>query len=63
MKIKGFFVKIMLLNEVVKQLLFKLNFDIGKFYDSFYIFQYPYYSISTIFQDPHAIKMAPHKQM
>jgi hypothetical protein len=29
MKIKGPFIKIVSLNEVVKHLLFKLNFDIG----------------------------------
>jgi len=63
METKGPFVKIMLLNEDVKHLLFKPNFDIGRFFDSFYIFQYPYYSISTIFYDSHAIKVAPHRQM
>ncbi len=61
MNIKGPFVKIMVLNEVVKHLLFKPNFDIGRFFDSFYIFQYLYYSISIIFHDSHAIKVAPHK--
>jgi hypothetical protein len=35
MKIKGPFVKVVLLNEIDKHFLFKLNFDIGKFYDSF----------------------------
>jgi hypothetical protein len=63
MKTKGHYVKVVLLNEIVKYLLFKLNFDIGKFYDSFKFFQYPYYSINTTFQDSHAIKVAPHKQM
>jgi hypothetical protein len=63
MKIKGPFMKVMSLNEVVKHILFKPNFDIEILFDSFYIFQYPYYSISTTFHDSHAIKMAPHKQM
>ncbi len=53
----------MSLNEVVKHPLFKPNFDIGIFFDSFKIFQYPYYSISTTFHDSHAIHMAPHKQI
>jgi len=44
MKIKGPFIKIMLLNEVVKCHLFKSNLDIGNFHYSFYIFQYSYYS-------------------
>jgi len=35
MKIKGPFVKVMLLNEVIKHLLLKPNFDIGRFFDSF----------------------------
>jgi hypothetical protein len=59
METKGPFLKIMLLNEDVKHLFFKPNFDIGNFFDSFYIFQYPYYSLSTIFYDSHAIKVAP----
>jgi hypothetical protein len=63
MKTKGPFVKVVLLNEVVKHPLFKSNFDIGRFFDSFKIFQYPHYSISTIFHHSHAIKMAPHRQM
>jgi hypothetical protein len=63
MKIKGPFMKVVLLNEVVKHPLFKLNFDIEIFIYSFYIFQYPYYSISTTFHDSHVIKVAPHKQM
>ncbi len=63
MKTKGQFMKVMLLNEVVKHILFKPNFDIGIFFDSFQIFQYPYYSINTIFYDSHAIKVAPHKEM
>jgi hypothetical protein len=62
LKTKGPFMKIMLLNEVVKHPLFKPNFDIDFFY-SFEIFQYPYYSISTNFHDSHAIKVAPHRQM
>jgi len=52
--------EVMLLNEIVKHLLFKLNFDIGHFFDSFKIFQYSYYSISTTFHDSHFIKMKPH---
>jgi len=55
--------KLVPLNEVVKYILFKPNFDIGKKIYSFSIFQYPYYSISTTFHDSHAIKVAPHKQM
>jgi hypothetical protein len=47
MKTKVPFVKLVLLNEIIKHLLFKLNFDIGRISYSFYIFQYPYYSIST----------------
>jgi hypothetical protein len=35
MKIKGPFMKVMLLNEVVKHPLFKPNFDIGNLFDSF----------------------------
>jgi hypothetical protein len=35
MKIKGPFMKVVLLNEVVKHLLFKRNFDIGILFDSF----------------------------
>jgi hypothetical protein len=35
MKIKGPFVKVVLLNEIVKHPLFKPNFDIRRFYDSF----------------------------
>jgi hypothetical protein len=35
MKTKGPFVKVVLLNEVVKHPLFKPNFDIGGFFDSF----------------------------
>jgi hypothetical protein len=34
-KTKGPFMKIMLLNEVVKLPLFKPNFNIGRFFDSF----------------------------
>jgi hypothetical protein len=54
-------VKVVLLNEIVKHNLFKPNFDIGSFFDSFKIFQYPYCSISTTFHDSHAIKIAPHR--
>jgi hypothetical protein len=61
MKTKGPFVKIVLLNEVVKHPLFKPNFDIGRFFDSFYIFQYLYYSINIIIHDSHAIKVVAHK--
>jgi hypothetical protein len=43
--------KVVILNEVVKQFLFKPNLDIGKFHDSFNFFQYSYYSISTTFHD------------
>ncbi len=35
MKIKGPFMKVMSLNEVVKHPLFKPNFDIGILFDSF----------------------------
>jgi hypothetical protein len=63
MKTKGPFLKVMLLNENVKHLLFKPNFDIGNFFNSFNFFKYPYYSISTTFHDSHAIKVAPHRQM
>jgi hypothetical protein len=35
MKTKGPIMKVVLLNEVVKHLLFKLNFDIGILFDSF----------------------------
>jgi hypothetical protein len=63
MKIKGPFMKIMSLNEIVKHLLFKPNFAIGILFNSFYIFQYPYYSINTTFHDSRAIKVAPHTQM
>jgi len=35
MKIKGPFMIVMSLNEVVKHLLFKQNFDIGILFDSF----------------------------
>jgi hypothetical protein len=63
MKIKRSFMKVMSLNEAIKHPLFKPNFDIGIFWGSFYIFQYPYYSISITFHDSHAIKVAPYKQM
>jgi hypothetical protein len=56
--------KVVLLKEVVKHPLFKQNFDIGILCVLVYIFQYPYYSMSTTFHDSHAIKeVAPHKQM
>ncbi len=42
MKIKGPFMKVMSLNEAIKHPLFKPNFDIGIFFNSFHIFQYPY---------------------
>jgi len=61
MKFKGPFMKVVSLN--VKHPLFKPNFDIGNLFDSFEVFQYPYYSISTTFHDLHSIKMAPHRQM
>jgi hypothetical protein len=38
MKIKGPFMKVMSLNEVVKHPLFKPNFDIGILFDSFIFF-------------------------
>ncbi len=59
MKIKRPFMKVMSLNETIKHPLFKPNFDIGILFDSFQIFQYPYYAISTIFHDSHVIKVAP----
>jgi len=62
MKIKMPFMKIMSLNEAIKQPLFKPNFDIGICLIHFR-FQYPYYSKNTTFHDSHAIKVAPHKQM
>jgi len=56
--------KIMLLNKIIKHLLFKRpKFDIENVFGSFYIFQYPYYSINTNFHDSHAIKVAPHSHM
>jgi hypothetical protein len=54
---------VMSLNEVVKHPLFKHNFNIEIFFDSFKKFQYSYYSINTTFHDSHAIKVAPHRQM
>jgi hypothetical protein len=63
MKIKEYFMKVVLLNEVVKHFLFKPNFDIGILFDSFQFFQYPYVSINITFHDSHAIKVAPHRQM
>jgi hypothetical protein len=38
MKIKGSFMKVMSLNEVIKHPLFKPNFDIGILFDSFRFF-------------------------
>jgi hypothetical protein len=65
MKTKEPFVKVYcyIFNEVVKHPLLKINFDIGRFFGSFKIFQYPYYSISTTFHDSHVIKVAPHRHM
>ncbi len=63
MKIKGPFMKVMSLNEAIKHPLFKLNFDIGILFDSFKIFQYPFYSINATFHNSHAIKVALHRQM
>ncbi len=63
MKIKGPFVKVVLLNETNKHPLFKLNFNIGIFLTHLNFFQCPYYSISTTFHDSYAIEVAPHKQM
>jgi hypothetical protein len=63
MKIKGLFVKVVPLNEVVKHPLFKPNFDIGILFDSFKTFQYPCYSISIAFHHSHVIKVASHRQM
>jgi hypothetical protein len=60
MKTKRPFMKVVLLNEVVKHLLFKPNFDIGIFFYPFKFFQYPYYSINTTFHDSHANKVAPY---
>jgi hypothetical protein len=62
MKIKGSFMKVVLLNEVVKHLLFEPNFDIG-FFNIHFEFKYPYHSISTTFHDSDAIKVAPHRQI
>jgi hypothetical protein len=61
MKIKGPFMIVVSLNEVVKHPLFKQNFDIG-------IFLFKTKSISILFNkhnfhDSHAIKVAPHRQM
>jgi hypothetical protein len=60
MKTKGPFMKVMLLNEIVKHPLFKPNFDIEIF---LIILDFSYYSISKTFHDSHTIKVAPHKQM
>jgi hypothetical protein len=35
MKVKGLFMKVVLLNEAIKQPFFKPNFDIGILFDSF----------------------------
>jgi hypothetical protein len=51
MKIKGRFMKVVSLNEIIEHPLFKQNFDIGILFDSFKFFQYPYYSISIIFHN------------
>jgi len=59
MKTKRPFVKIVLFNEIIN--LFKPNFDIGRFFESFKCFRYPYYLISTTFHNSHAIKVAPHR--
>jgi hypothetical protein len=59
MKIKRPFVKVVLFNEIIN--LFKPNFDIGRFFESFKIFHYLYYLINTNFHDSHAIKVAPHR--
>ncbi len=42
-KIKGPFMKVVLLNEVVKHLLFNPNFDIRRFFDALIFFQHAYY--------------------
>jgi hypothetical protein len=63
MKTKEPFMKVVLLNEIVKHHLFKSNFDIENSFYSFLTFLYPYYSLSTTFHDSHATKMAPHRQM
>jgi hypothetical protein len=60
-KIKGPFMKIVSFNEIVEHPLFEPNFDIGILFYSYYILQFPYYSISTTFHDSHAIKQTPHR--
>jgi hypothetical protein len=55
--------KVVSLNKSMRHPLFKPNFNIGNLFDSFNFFQYPYHSISTIFHNSHAIKVAPHRQM
>ncbi len=51
MKIEGPYVKVLLLNEIIKHPLLKPNLEIGRFCQLFKKFQYPYYSISTTFYD------------
>ncbi len=63
MKIKGPFMKVESLNELVKYPSFKTKFDIGILFDSFSIFQYPNYTINTTFHDSHVIKVASHRQI
>jgi hypothetical protein len=63
MKIKRLFMKVVLLNEAIKHPLVKPNFNTGIFFYSFNFFQYPYYSINTIFHNSHDIKVAPRRQM
>ncbi len=63
MKTKGPFMKIMLLNVVVKHPLFKPKFDIDFF---LLILDYSiskYYLVNTTFHDSHAIKVTSHRQM
>jgi hypothetical protein len=63
MKIKGPFVKVTMFNEVVKGLLLKPKHEIKTFDDLIWIYQHPYYSMSTTFFNSHATKVAPHRQM
>jgi hypothetical protein len=58
MKIKGPFMKLVSLNEIVEHPSFKPNFDIG------FIFLFVLeFSISILYHDSHVIKVAPHRQM